>query len=809
MKVDMKFTMFRHYSLTSIRHIHRQKGFSLLNILGLILGFTFAILILLYVQFELSFDHYHTEADRIYRIASEFPASHTHGGKTSMTRTVAPLGPALVNEFPEVESAVRFFRSLNVLMVHNEESFLEKEVYFADPQVFDIFSLPLVLGNAQAAFEVPHSIVLSQRAAAKYFGSENPLGKIVRYRDELDLKVTGVFRNMPKNSHFIMDFIIPFETFASQAEIDLTRWRSNFCATYILVAEGTHPQDLENKFPGVFRKYASSEMWPGAHEYCRPFLQPLTKIHLYSDLDGEYAPNNDINNIYLFSTVALLILIIACINYMNLATARSSKRGKEVAIRKIVGAQRKHLLLQYYGEAFIYMIVALILSLILVDLMLPAFNAFIDKDLSFFYIFTPPVLVVLIIVTGLASFLAGSYPALLISSFRPIMLLKRQFFEQQKSHVLRNGLVVFQFFISIVLIISAIVVRDQLKFIKNRDVGYKRDQIVVIRLRDPNIGKNLDALKVKLKSNPDVIGATVSNYLPDDIRSQTSPMWPGKPENYENFDIYISYVDEDYLDVFGIELVQGRNFSREFSTDTKCAFIFNETLVKTLGWDNPLEKEFLRFSGETGRIVGVVKDFNFLSLHNFILPMYLYTSQNPQYSSFLSVKIRENNIQKTLAFLEKTWKDFSPHYPFDFSFFDDIFDMTYRTEHRLGSMFNVFSLLAAGIACLGLFGLAAYTAEKRTKEIGIRKALGASSPGIFWLLSKTFTRWVVISNLFSWPVAYWFMHSWLQNFAYRTTIGWELFLEAGVLSFGIALLTVGWQSFSASQKNPVDALRYE
>lgn len=807
--IKWSFIMLRHYSVTAWRHIKRQKIYSIINIAGLALGITFFILIMLYIQFELSFDRHNPNAQLIYRVAKELPPGHTHGGKTEMVNTTPSLAPALMAEYPEVKSAARLCRRRNVLITFDRNHYLEEEIFFADPQVFDIFSISLVAGNPRTALTGPFSILLSQKMAAKYFGSENPLGKILRYGDSLELRVTGILKNMPQNSHFIMDIIVPFETFGTITNLDLNSWQNNFCATYILMAEGSQPDVLEQKIPELYRKHAKQENWPGGRRYARPFLQSLTSIHLHSDLDGELGANNDIKNIYLFATIALLILTIACINYMNLTTARSIQRGKEAAIRKIIGAQRHHLIKQFFGESLIFTLVALVISLVLVHLSLPAFNAFVERELSLSLLINPVLIGGIILVVGFVSLLSGSYPALLISSFLPVFGLKRQGLRGQKGRLLRNTLVVFQFAVSIGLIIATLVVHRQLDFIKKQDVGYDKDQIVVIRLHDQNVKKSLDALKSELRAHPDVLAVTATDTLPNNIQSEIGPKWPGIPEDYEFFDIYISYVDEGYLDVYGMELVEGRNFSEEFPSDAQSAFIFNEKLVKALEWEQPLGREFEHWDGKIGRIVGVIKDFNFHSLHRHIDPMCLYYHKDQRWIYYLSAKIRGGRIPETVGFMEKTWKKFSPEYPFDYNFFDDLFDRAYRLEHRLGAMFRVFSTLAVFIACLGLFGLAAFTAEQRTKEIGVRKVLGASQKSIFMLLSKEFTKWVLIANFLAWPVAYLIMDRWLQSFAYRAPLALWIFALATALATAVALGTVTTQTLKAASANPADVLRYE
>jgi len=514
------------------------------------------------------------------------------------------------------------------------------------------------------------------------------------------------------------------------------------------------------------------------------------------------------SNVYIFATIAFLILLLACINYMNLATARSTQRIREVGIRKVVGAYRTHLIKQFFGESLIFTWIAFCLALVVVQLILPVFNAFLETDLDFSLLSRSTFFLWMIGVVFLTGILAGSYPALLISSFRPVAILKDVSFGGPGTGKLRNALVVFQFAVSAVLIISALMVKNQLHFIQKMDVGFNKDQIVVIRLHDENL-KNFDAIKAEMKTNPNILEVSVSDTLPNNIQSQSGPNWPGMPEDINYFDIYVAAVDEGYIEAFGLEVVNGRNFSHEFPADSKGAFIFNQALVDALGWESPLGREFIYWRGEVGRIVGVVKDFNFHSLHKNIEPMYFFCHENPWNRSYISVKIQGGMIPESIDYLSGTLKKFSPNYPMDFSFFDDIFDGAYRSEQRLGTMFNIFGLLAIGIACLGLFGLAAFSTEQRTKEIGIRKILGASLSGIFVLLSKDFLRWVLISNLIAWPVGYLIMHTWLQNFAYQAPLSIWIFALSAAAALSIAFITILFQTFKASLADPIDSLRYE
>jgi putative ABC transport system permease protein len=493
---------------------------------------------------------------------------------------------------------------------------------------------------------------------------------------------------------------------------------------------------------------------------------------------------------------------------MNLATARAAQRITEVGIRKVVGANRPQLVKQFLGESFLLTLVAFGLSLALIQLILPAFNAFMGISLSFSLLSGGRFLAWMagtVLVTG---GLAGSYPALLLSSFQPAAFLKRLGSGGSGSRKLRTALVVFQFAVSVILIISALTVRNQLRFIGRMDVGFDRDQIVVVNLHDNNL-QNFDALKTELESRPGILDVSVSDALPNNIQSQSMPDWPGRSDDAPSFDIYVAAVDEGYVDVFDLDIVSGRNFSRDFPADARGAFIFNQALVNALGWDSVVGREFTYWRSEVGRIVGVVKDFNFHSLHKNIEPMYLYHHENPWNRAYVSVKIQGGKIPESIDHLRDAFKKFSPGYPLDFNFFDDIFDQAYRSEQRLGAMFNIFAFLAIVIACLGLFGLAAFSMERRTKEIGIRKILGASIPGIFMLLSKDFLKWVLVSNILAGPVGFLAMHVWLQRFAYRVPMTLGLFLLAAAAAVTIALIPISVHTIRASLSSPVRSLRYE
>ncbi|MGB2905768.1 MAG: ABC transporter permease [Candidatus Aminicenantaceae bacterium] len=796
--------MLKNYLLIAWRNLNKNKGYSFLNILGLAVGMAVFVLIFLYVQHELSFDRWHENADRIFRVVQHQPGN-MYLGSDRFAVTQAPLAAALMQEFPEVMAATRIGSSGNVLLTYGEKNFLEKNVHWADPYLFKVFSIELLRGDPETALTDPHSILFSESVARKFFGDQDPIGQTVVYIEEHDMRVTGVFKDFPKNSHFTMDVILPFDAMPVLLDRKLDSWGNSSFYTYFLLQEGADHAQLEGKLPDMFKKYRNDQGWDSAGY----ILQPLTRIHLYSNINFDISPGNDIRYIYLFSSIAFLLLVIACINYMNLATARSAKRAKEVGMRKVVGARRNQLIKQFLGESTMLTLVALVLTLGLVVLSLPAFKGFIQRDLSFDPLHNPGLLLGVMGTFVLVGLLAGAYPAVYISRFKPISALRSASSKGKGGALFRNLLVVFQFTVSILLILSTVVVRNQLHYIQNKEMGYSRDHIVVVRPRDTNLQQQLEALKTELKNHPDVLSVAASSSLPNHVSSQTNAKWPGKPEDLR-VPIYVCDADYDFLDVFDLKLAQGRNFSREHVSDAKGAFLLNEAAVQAIGVDAPLGMNFNRWGNEepAGQIVGILKDFHMHSLHQEIKPMYVFLDLERDYRN-ISIKIRGERIPSTLAHIEETMLTFSPKYPFEYSFFDEVFDRAYRAEQRIEGIFSTFALLTVFIACLGLFGLSSFTAESRTREIGIRKVLGASSPSILQLLSRDYVKKVLIANVLAWPLGYYAMYTWLQNFAYRIDLGVFPFLGASLIALLIALLTVSFQTFRAAAANPADSLRYE
>ena len=787
--------MLKNYLLVTLRNVKKNSMFSLLNIIGLAVGMAAFILIILYVQFELSYDKYHENADRIYRVIREGRAF-----------TPAALSPELKEKIPEVETAARIIRSSNTLVSHEQNHYLEEEFYWVDPALFAIFSIPFKSGNPETALNEPFAIVLSQRAAKRYFGDADPMGKTLMVSERYQFRISGVIADTPANSHLVMDVAVPYETYFRLTSNDIAGWRSNFSYTYLSLREGANTQEAENKIHQfivipLLEAAGVKEPYP---KYF--FIQPMTEIHLHSHLEQEIGVNNDMKYIILVSSIAFLILFIACANYMNLATARSLRRGKEVGLRKVIGAQKRQLILQFLGESVVMAALAMVVSVMIVFAALPSFNNLVQRPLRLDPFQNPQLLLGLVFTTLFVGVFAGSYPAMRMSGFRPIAVLSGPFARSPKGSSLRNALVLVQFAITIGLIVCTIAVREQLEFIKTVDMGFTREQIITLPVRTGSVRQNIQSIKTALLQSSDILAVSTSGRLPNDIDTFTSRDWTGRNPD-EPIAIYYNTADYDYIDLFGLQIAQGRNFSRDFPSDESGAFLVNETAVQVAEWDDPIGRKFTHWSGQSGEIVGVMKDFHLHSLHRPITPLYIFL--NPRDFSNIAIKIRSVNIPAMIDYVEGVMKKFSPGSPFSYSFFDEVFERAYFTEQRMGRVFGAFSILAIFIACLGLFGLTAFAAEQRTKEIGIRKVLGASASKIFLLLSREFLRWVLLANLIAWPVAYFAMHKWLQNFAYRIQVGIVAFLISGGTALLIAYLTVSYQSIKSARANPADSLRYE
>jgi len=799
--------MLKDYLKITIRNIRRHKGYSFINISGLAVGMACFILIALYIQKEFSFDTFHDKADRIYRILEERPSNLGMEDNIFCT-TVAPLAPTLLDEFTEVSHATRIhsFYDEDFLFVYDEKSFYEKGL-LADTQFFDVFSFRLIKGDPQSALAEPLSLIISETLAAKYFGRDEPLGKTISLNGRHDVKITGVVEDIPDNSHIQFDFLLSLdsiETLRGDKNF-LTYWnRAREYYTYIELHEAVNPKDFAEKLP----KFVGLHMvGVGLMEDLVLSIQPLKSIHLKSKAMFDLAENNSMQTIIMFSLIAFLILFIASINYMNISTARTSKRLKEIGVRNAVGASRRQLLIQFIGESFAHTTIAFFAALIIAKMVLQYFNAAINRELTLNIFGNSQFLLVLVGMIVLTGLLAGIYPACYMSSFPPEKILKGIHSHTPRLSRFRNVLVATQFCISVLLINSTLVILKQLNFIRNTELGYNREHVLTYPIKDGAIRSNFEAIKNILLQNPNIVGVTRSDNLPLSIKSIIGIKVKDSGGVEVERDIATARIDKEFLDVFEIELLSGRNFSDEFANDTQESVLLNETAVKHLGLTDPIGKKCLIWPATNGKVIGVVKDFSFHSLHQEIGPLAL--TYYPDIARFMSVKIRPLNLQSTIQFIKKTINSFEPVHPFTFSFMDDTFNSMYQREQKTGSFFGYFSAIAIFLAYLGLFGLVAHKVESRIKDIGIRKVLGASAGEIFVYLSKEFFMLIGIANFIAIPIIFIALTKWLQTFAYRITIGGEIFLLSFGLTLIVAFLTVSFQAIKAATANPVDSLRYE
>jgi putative ABC transport system permease protein len=807
--------MFRNYLKIAMRNFFKHKGFAFINIFGLAVGVACCLMIVLYVFDEISYDRYHEKAEQIYRVGIDGFINNIefHG-----VITCSPMAQTLVREFPEVIAATRLRNFGFPVFRYEDKVFSEERVFWVDQSFFDIFTVSFIKGDPETALAEPNTIVLTQSMALKYFGHEDPLGKSLNADHRRDYLITGIVEDVPRNSHFHYDFLASLSTYDdSRSPI----WISNNYYTYFLLREDASPKAFEAKLVELVRKYVGPQIQVAAGITLEQFyesggkwgyfIQPLTDIHLHSHLEFEIEPNGDIAYVYIFSIIAIGILLVAGINFVNLATARSVTRAREVAIRKTVGSRRPQLIRQFLAETTLMSFIAVLLALLAVQVLLPTFNTITGKDLAIPYlqnVYTIPSLFGVVLFVGI---LAGVYPAFFLASFDPAVVLKSETVGRTRKSNLRNVLVVFQFTVSIVLIVGTFIVNRQLRYIQNKNLGFNKDQIIVVKKTD-DIGNQIQTFRQELVKDAKVIDATNTGRLIGETFGNSAFKLAGA-SGEETHLLWTYFTDPHFADTYQIEMAAGRYFEEGREVDQK-AVVLNETALKELGLTDPIGKQIVALGptqdrSQTFTIIGVMKDFHFESLHFQIRPLLVALWQPNNRGRYVSVRIHSEGIRETLAFLENTWRKFAGNQAFEYEFFDDHFAQIYQAEERTGQIFFAFSLLAIIIASLGLIGLAAFIAEQRTKEIGIRKVLGASESKIILLLSKQFTKWVILSNFFAWPIAYYFMHKWLQRFAFQTGVSIWSFLLASLVVFIIALLTVSYQTIKAARTNPVDLLRYE
>ncbi|NOR13820.1 MAG: FtsX-like permease family protein [Candidatus Aminicenantes bacterium] len=792
--------MIKNYFKIALRTIKNHKGYSFINITGLAIGIACCILILLWVNEELSYDRFHKNTDLLYRVNA---INETTEQIYDQWQMPAPLSPALKEEIPEIQFSTRYLKLGGEWLVrYGDKNFMESAFSLVDPDLFQMFTFPAVEGNLNNALSDPHSVVITQKIADKYFPDEDPIGKILHVEGTLDFAVQAVIKNMPHNSHLQCDFFIPFILLGEMAtEYDVMEdWNIQNNETFVLLQKKSTAQDVDQKISHFLDKHLEKQRLV-------LYLQPLRKIHLFStNIRGPITPGKgDITYVYVFSLIAVFILITACINFMNLTTARSTTRAKEVGLRKVIGAYRSKIIQQFFGESLLMSFISLGLAIVLVELLLPAFTSISGVQLSLSYGRNIKMLLAIVAIAFFTGILAGSYPALYLSSFQPVKVMKGIFFLGSQGASFRKILVIVQFSISILLIICTIIISDQIVFMKTKKLGFEKEHIVIMRIRG-GFRQNYESAKNEMLMSPEILAVTQTSVAPTKGASYSGPAtdWVGKkPE--ENIPWYLIAVGYDYLETLNIEMAQGRFFSKEFAID-ESSVVVNETAANIVGGKSPLGRQFT-FWGKKFRIMGVVKDYHFSPMQFTLKPLIL--AYMPEDFRYFVIKIDPERISDAIASMEYAWKNFSPDYPFEYRFLDEEYDAMYRTEQRVGTIFKSFALLAIIISCLGLFGLASFLAERRTKEIGIRKALGASISEIVLLLSKEFTKWVVVANLIAWPIAYFAMHQWLQGFAHRISIGMGPFVMAALLAVFIALLTVIYQAAKAALTDPAKALRYE
>jgi putative ABC transport system permease protein len=811
--------MIKSHIKITCRHLLRRKGYLFINIAGLAIGLASSILILMFVRDELSYDRHHEHADKIYRV---YLRVNMQGSQLHAPNTPAPMAAAVLEDLPEVKSVVRLYGFSSAPSIRSgDRSYIERNFVYADSSVFDLFTYNMVRGNKRTALNRPNTLVLTESAALKYFGSDDPLGKTLELGNDRALyEVTGIMEDPPGNSHFSFDVMA---SFVSVPQHQSHTWISNFCYTYILLEDYADPALLEAKFPGMLETYLGPQIeammgttLKEIHETGGEWgyhLQPLTSIHLHSDLRGEIQANGNITTVRVFSLIALLIIVIAGINYTNLSTARSAGRAKEIGLKKIVGSGKSQLIYQFLGESVFLSFISMIIAMCLVEIFMPAFNNIAGKDLHLQYFTTWYTLPFLILLSILVGFFSGSYPAFFLSSFSPLNVLKGKLYSGMKSSRFRGILVAFQFIITIVLLIGTFTVYRQINFINSKDLGMNPENVLVVHRFRSVPEENRESFSQELTGYPGILASSIARSIPGLPYVGDAFRRDGAPANEQHV-ISNGWVDHDYSRVLGLELVEGRFFSRDFASDS-LAVVLNETAIRSLGYDDPVGKKLIN-TGQGGTmeapedlaftIIGVVRDFHFQSLHQSISPLVLSPGTQGNY---LIVKIAEGEEAGAIDIIRNRWNDFVDDQPLDYSFLADDLNINYGAEQRTGQIISIFSILSIMIASLGLLGLASYAAEQRTKEIGIRKAMGASAGSVMLLLSREVNLLVIISTLLAWPVAWHFMNSWLENFAYRVEIGIPVMVGASVLTYFIALATVSFQAWKCAILNPVETLRYE
>jgi len=809
--------MIKNYFKIAMRNLRKYKFISFINLFGLTVGLTCCLLILVYLVNELSYDKYNKQASNIYRVTRTFRNPETHEPTLQLGTVAPPFGPLLKNDFKQIQKMTVLLPNGSIAMRYEDKIFTESNSYFADEHLFDVFDVKVTKGNPEKALVDPFSVMLSEEVAKKYFGDEDPLNKQVKMDNQFNCKISGVFKAFPTNSHFHPELLISFNTLRDSAvygEQNLqTNFGNNSFLTYFVLPGEEAAKSMEAQFPA----FLDRRMPVGYYGKYKPnqgtdlHLQKLTDIHLRSHLDFEAEENGDIKRVYIFSAIALFILLIACINYMNLSTARSALRAREIGIRKVVGAERKELIAQFLSESVLIAFAAMLLAIGLTFILMPTLNKVSGQELNMRLFMNWQFISAIILVPFVVGIISGIYPAIFMSSFKPVSVLKGLFKAGGANISFRKVLVTVQFAISIILIISTGIVYLQMRYMHNKNLGYDRDHIVTMAYNG-GLSDRYDAFRNDLLANASIKDVTRSSRIPTGrlLDNMGAAIERADSLTPINADIKYLATDQDFLKTFNIKMVAGRPFSREFGTDTS-AYLINEAAVDALGLKNSeaaLGKNF-QYGGRKGKLIGVFHDFHFESLHQRIVPMVMVLPVNGNFYNRLSIKIAGNNMPAALAHIESVWKKFLPEAPYQSTFLDENFNKLYTSEQKQSTLFTIFAGIAILIACLGLFGLSAFAITQRVKEIGIRKVLGANTSSIVQLLSKDFLKLVAIAAVIAFPIAWYAMHNWLNDFAYRTGIPWWVFAVAGLLAALVALLTISFQAVKAATANPVKSLRSE
>ncbi len=794
--------MLKNYIKITLRNLLRHKGYSSINILGLATGIVCSIFILLYVLFELSYDKYHPDVDRTYLIAV---SRKSESGIELAGSNMPLLAPTLKEKFPQVESAARLNSGWIVQVKADDQIFKEQGLWHANPEIFQVFSIPFIQGTPESALDRPNTAVLTEQMTMKYFGDKNPIGETIKVGNR-DYEITGIIQNSPLSTAFKYEIIMSWKTVEND-EFN-QGWHAGMLGTACIIKlkPEANPEEFENQISALLHEYAGEDLEKKGLVY-RNFLHPIRDMHLYSLSGDRVKPSASLIYVYIFSAAGLLVLLIACMNFVNLATARSANRAGEVGMRKVVGAQRRQIIWQFMGESFFISLIAMTVAVLFVLLLLPFFNEVAQIQIMTANLFQPGVLLGLLSILAFVGVTAGIYPAIFLSAFRPISILRGTLSAGSRGTIMRRVLVVGQFAISIILVIASIIVFRQITFMKNQPLGFDKEQKLVITLKGWRmITDKYELVKNEFLSHPSIINACASSGVPGSMINRTW-VYPADQERDKGQGFRSLRCDHDFLKVYDVELVAGRHFQKDIPTDVHQAFIINEAGVKAFGWSSPQEALGKNLWEQSYPIIGVTKDYHWWGLQRPIEPMIMRVV--PSLLRSITLTVNTSNLKETLSFVEKKYAELFPGDLYEYFFVDKNFELQYQFEERISRIFRIFTLLGLFIACLGLIGLASFVAEQRTKEIGIRKVLGASVSKIVFLLSKEFIRWVLVANVIAWPLAYLAGQKWLQNFAYRINVEWYSFVLAAVFALIIAALTVSFQAFKAATANPVDALKYE